>query len=80
MPPGVEARLPRRLGRHLDLEELLGERRLHVPHQVLEHLERFLLVLDERILLAVGPILDRVAQLIQIIQVVLPLFVEDCSA
>src|SRR4029077_667801 len=50
--------LPRRLGAHLNLEKALGERGLDVVHQVLEHLVRFLLVLDQRILLTPPTVVD----------------------
>src|SRR5262249_36286730 len=51
---------PGRLRAHLYLEVALGEGGLDVVHQVLEHVIRFLLVLDQRVLLAPTAVVNRV--------------------
>src|SRR2546427_7851649 len=63
----------------LQLEPALGERTAQVVHQADEHLVGLLLVLDERILLAPLPELDADAQLVEVVEMVLPLFVEDAD-
>ena len=60
----------------LGFEEAFSKGIREVMHQIFEHRVRVLLVLDERVLLAPRPIMNRRAQLIEIIQVVLPLFVD----
>ena len=50
---------------------------MDVPHQVLEHLVGFLLVLHQRVLLAVGAVLNGVSQQVEIVEVVLPFLVDD---
>jgi hypothetical protein len=64
---------------HLELEEAVRERGLHVGHQVHEHLERLALVLDERVLLTPRAVLDAVTQVVELEQVVLPLLVEHAD-
>ncbi len=63
----------------LQLEPALGERRPHIVHEPYEHLVGFLLVLEQRVLLPPGPVLDRRPQLIQVVEVVLPLLVDHAQ-
>src|SRR2546426_885857 len=77
-------RLPRPGGRRradldLQLEPALGERAAQVVHQADEHLVGLLLVLDERVILAASPDLDPDALLFEVVEMVLPLFVEDAD-
>src|SRR5690348_3493701 len=76
---GTRRLTPRRLGTlgaHLNLEKPLGKGRLNVVHEVLKHVEGLTLVLHQRVLLAPGAVLDRVAELVQVVEVVLPPLVE----
>ena len=65
------------LERDLRAQEPFGERVVDVLHQIHEHVVRLMLVLDERIFLTPGAVADRVAQLVEIVEVILPLLVED---
>src|SRR5881409_749429 len=81
-PRGGRAARNRDLDRHVAppvLEPSLREGVLDVAHQPLEHLERFGLVLDQRVFLPPGAVVDALAQLIEVVQVVLPLFVDHAE-
>src|SRR6266849_4901143 len=64
----------------LQLEPALGERRLEIRHQPDEHLVSVLLVFDERILLSVAAQIDALAELVQIVEMILPFLVDDTEA
>ena len=49
-------------------------------HQTHEHIERFLLVLDERVFLAPGAVVDAFAELIEIVQVIFPFLVDHAQS
>ena len=53
-------------------EDVVGDLVLHVVLHLVEHRERFGLVLDQRVLLAVGAQADAVAELVHVVQVLLP--------
>src|SRR5439155_20632765 len=74
-PLATQAAL-RRADLDLQLEPPLPERGLEVLDQADEHLVGILLVLDERVLLAPGPVVDALAQLVEIVEVVLPLLID----
>ncbi len=61
---------------YLQPEETLSKGLANVVDQVLKEVERFTLVLDQRILLATRSILDGVPQLIEVVQMILPLLIE----
>src|SRR6267154_282706 len=61
----------------LQLEPPLAEGRVHVMHQAHEHFIAFPLVLDERVLLAPLPVVDRRLQLVEVVEVILPFLVDD---
>src|SRR6266545_3639129 len=63
----------------LQLEPPFRERRLQIVHEADEHLVGFLLVLDERVLLPPGAVVDAFAQLVEIVQMVLPLLVDHAE-
>src|SRR5436190_11771299 len=69
----------RRADLDLQLEPALGECRAQVVHESHEHFVGFLLVLDQRVLLAPRAIIDAVAELIEIVEVVLPLLVDHAD-
>ena len=60
----------------LDAEEALHEVLAHLAEHRLEQRERFLLVLDQRIALAVGAQPDAALQVVELVQVVAPVLVE----
>src|SRR6266566_9150579 len=70
---------PRGANLDLQLEPPFRERRLQIVHQADEHLVGFLLVLDERVLLPPGAVVDAFAQLVEIVQMVLPLLVDHAE-
>src|SRR6266487_257782 len=63
----------------LQLEPPLRERRLQVLNQADEHLVGVLLVLNERVLLSPGAVVDAFAQLIEVVEVVLPLLIDHAE-
>ena len=63
----------------LQLEPPFREGRLQIVHEADEHLVGFLLVLDERVLLPPGAVVDAFAQLVKIVQMVLPLLVDHAE-
>src|SRR5207249_8376009 len=67
----------RRVTDDLDLEEPLDHGRLHALEHVLEEIERFLLVLRQRVALAVAAQPDPFLEVVDREQMVLPLRVED---
>src|SRR5438874_6442386 len=69
--------LPRRVADQLDLEEALHDGRLHPLDHVLEEIECLLLVLGERVTLAVAAEADPFLEVVDRQQVVLPLLVDD---
>src|SRR5256885_7069888 len=69
----------RRADLDLQLEPALGECRAQVVHEFHEHFVGFLLVLDQRVLFAPRAIIDAVAELIAIVEVVLPLLVDHAD-
>src|SRR6185436_5604097 len=69
--------LHRRVAHHLHLEEALHDGGLGPLHHVLEEVERFLLVLGERVALAVPAQADAFLQVVDRQQVILPLPVDD---
>jgi hypothetical protein len=58
---------------HHVLHEVLGDARHHLP----EHLEALTLPLDERVLLAHGPQVDALLQVVHLVEVLAPLLVDD---
>src|SRR5712664_3482034 len=76
-PRGDRRQLHRRVAHHLHLEEPLDDNGLHALHHVLEEVEGFLLVLGERVALAVAAQPDAFLQVVDRQQVVLPLRVDD---
>src|SRR5438128_9311970 len=76
-PRGHRGQFHRRVPDDLDLEEPLDDRRLHALDHVLEEVERLLLVLGERVPLAVAPEADPLLQVVDGEEVVLPLRVDD---
>src|SRR6266849_9657298 len=64
----------------LQLEPALGERRLEIRHEPDEHLVGVLLVFDERILLPVSAQVDALAELVQIVEMILPFLIDDPEA
>src|SRR6266478_5303585 len=74
------ATLPwRRSDLDLQSEPPLRERGLQIVHQTDEHLVGILLVLDERVLLSPRPVIDPLAQLVEIVEVILPLLVDHAE-
>ena len=69
----------RRLAPQLHAEEELERLFLKLVHQRLEHLEGFALVLEQRVLLPVGAQPDAAAQDVDLVQVVLPVVVDDAQ-
>src|SRR5438128_3223144 len=67
---------PRRPDFDLQLEPALREGRVEVAHQADEHVVGFRLVLEQGVFLTPGPVLNRRAQLIEIVEVVLPFLVD----
>src|SRR5438093_876867 len=76
-PCGHRRQLHRRVPDDLDLEQPLDDGRLHALDHVLEEVERFLLVLGERVPLAVAPEPDPLLQVVDGQEMVLPLRVHD---
>src|ERR1035437_8118044 len=56
-------------------EDVVADLRFHVNHQFVENLERFGLVFEQRIALAVGAQADAVAQAVHLVKMFLPQFV-----
>ena len=57
-------------------QEPLGERVVDVRHQVDEHRVRLLLVFEQGVFLTPRPIVNRIAQLVEVVEMVLPLLIE----
>src|SRR6266403_2381815 len=76
-PRGDRRQLHRRVAHHLHLEEPLDDDGLHALHHVLEEVEGFLLVLGERVALAVPAQPDAFLEVVDRQQVILPLRVDD---
>src|SRR6266566_3070382 len=78
--PALPSLPRRRANLDLQLEPALRERRLEICHQPDEHLVGVLLVFDERILLSVAAQIDALAELVQIVEMILPFLVDDAQA
>ena len=70
---GHRRRLHAQLQRGQQAHDLLAQ----AAQQVVEEIERLALVLVQRILLAVGPEADALAQMVEVEQVILPALVEN---
>ena len=79
--PGRHGRqLHGRVAHDLDLEQALDDRALGPLDHLLEEIERLLLVLDQRIALAVAAQPDAFLEVVDRQQVVLPLLIDDAAA
>src|SRR5438477_4742577 len=76
-PRGDRRQLHRRVAHHLHLEEPLDDNGLYALHHVLEEVEGFLLVLGQRVALAVPAQPDAFLEVVDRQQMILPLRVDD---